>query len=296
MASPDEFAKVQRSQIHCADQCLAKPVSAPALITAIAIASSTRRLIHLANHFGRSAGLLLSDELPEGFPGFRLETLSGTASYGGGDFGLALKGKGFTRLVVGDIMGHGLKAKAGAIALSAIVRTLHSETDLPANLLLDKLSHVVNNEPAFTDIISTLIVVNAGEEGWIHASSAGHPPIATISKEESVVLPVTGPLLSLTDGLHYRLASHQLKPGDKIAIITDGIDNQSSATAEFPAKLLQKLSKDAGLPLADMRHAAERWLTRKLGPAPKDDWTLMLGEYCGSQKAQRRRKQKMHLG
>ncbi len=26
----------------------------------------------------------------------------------------------------------------------------------------------------------------------------------------------------------------------------------------------------------------EKWLARRLGPAPKDDWTLMLAEYCGT--------------
>ncbi len=283
IAAASEFEEMRRLPPHYADQCLQKPVSTPALIAAveIAISSYTRRLIHLANHFGRTAGVLLAAELPRKLPSFGLEILSGTATFGGGDFGLALKGNGFTRLVLADIMGHGLKAKAGAIALSAIARTLHRQMTVPANVLLSNISHIVKDEPAFTDIISTLIIVDAAEDGWIEAASAGHPPVAIISTERSFILPVTGPLPGLLDAPHYHLASHQLLPGDKIALVTDGIDNQSSATACFPAQLLKQLSKDPHLPLGVLKETMERWLARKLGPAPKDDWTLMIGEYCG---------------
>jgi anti-sigma regulatory factor (Ser/Thr protein kinase)/CheY-like chemotaxis protein len=283
MATPAQFARMRRSGIHHADQCLQKPVSAATLIAVveIAIGSYTRRLIHLANYFGRSAGVLLVDELPREIPGFQLEIMSGTAAYGGGDFGLALRGDGFTRLVVADIMGHGLKAKAGAIALSAIVRTLHCQAPIPADRLLCDLSQIVSSEPAFTDIISTLIVVDASTDGWIEASCAGHPPVAIISPERSFVLPVTGPLPGLLPLPAYALASHRMKPGDKIAIVTDGIDSQSSATADFPPRLLKQLSKDADLSLLPLKQKVERWLARRLGPAPKDDWTLMIGEFRG---------------
>lgn len=282
MAAPDDFDEVRQHPSYI-DQCLTKPVSTSTLIAAveIAIASYTRRLIHLANYFGRSAGVLLADELPPEFPGFKLAVLSGIASYGGGDFGLALRGKGFTRLILADIMGHGLKAKAGAIALSSIVRTLHCQASQPADMLLQNASHIIGNEPAFTDIISTLIVVDAAEDGWIEAACAGHPPVAIVSAEGSFILPVTGPLPGLLPKPAYQLASHQLRPGDKIAIVTDGIDSQTSATADFPARLLKQLAKDPERPLSRLKGDMEQWLARRLGPAPKDDWTLMIGEYCG---------------
>jgi serine/threonine-protein kinase RsbW len=284
MASPKDFdaIKVHPSYI---DQCLPKPISTSSLIAAIeiAIASYTRRLIHLANYFGRSAGVLLASELPPAFPGFKLEALSGTASYGGGDFGLALCGKGFTRLVLADIMGHGLKAKAGAIALSSILRAMHCQVSQSADVLLRNVSKIVAQEPAFTDIISTMIVVDAYEDGWIETACAGHPPIAVISEDKSFVLPVTGPLPGVLPHPVYQLASHQLRPGDKIAIITDGIDIQSSATASFPEQLLDRLSRDPQEPLAGLKTDMEQWLAGRLGPAPKDDWTLMIAEYAGKQ-------------
>jgi serine/threonine-protein kinase RsbW len=282
MASPDQLDEVRRHPSNI-DQCLPKPVSTSALIAAveIAIASYTRRLIHLANFFGRSAGVLLADELPPAFPGFKLAVLSGTASYGGGDFGLTLRGKGFTRLVLADIMGHGLKAKAGAIALSSIIRTLHCQVNQPADVLLQNASHIIGNEPAFTDIISTIIVVDAAEDGWIEAACAGHPPVAIVSPEGSFILPVTGPLPGLLPKPFYNVASHQLRPGDKIAIVTDGIDSQTSATADFPERLLKQLTKDPERSLVHLKSDMEEWLARRLGPAPKDDWTLMIGEYCG---------------
>jgi serine/threonine-protein kinase RsbW len=281
MAWPNEFEVFRRHPFYI-DQCLPKPISTSSLITAIevAIASYTRRLIHLANYFGRSAGALLAHELPRELPSFRLEILSGTATYGGGDFALALAGKGFTRIVLADIMGHGLKAKAGAITLSSIIRTLHYQESVSAGALLRNTSQIIGNEPAFADIISTIIVVDAAENGRIEAASAGHPPVAIISPERSFVLPVTGPLPGLLPNPVYEVASHQLRPGDKIAIITDGIDAQSSATAEFPDRLLKQLAQNHARPLAQLKAEMERWLSRRLGPAPDDDWTLIMGEYC----------------
>ena len=281
MAWPDEFEEFRRYPFYI-DQCLPKPISTFALITAleVAIASYTRRLIHLANYFGRSAGVLLAGELPREFPGFRLEILSGTATYGGGDFALALEGRGFSRIVLADIMGHGLKAKAGAITLSSIIRTLHYQESVSAGELLQNASHIICNEPAFTNIISTIIVVDAWPDGRIEAASAGHPPIAIVSPERSFVLPVTGPLPGLLPNPAYKIASHQLRPGDKIAIVTDGIDSQTSATAEFPERLLKQLAKNPGRPVAQLKPELVEWLSRRLGPAPKDDWTLMIAEYC----------------
>jgi hypothetical protein len=283
MAWPDEFEEFRRYPFYI-DQCLPKPITTFALITAleVAIASYTRRLIHLANYFGRSAGVLLANEISHELPGFKLEVLSGTASYGGGDFALALEGEDFTRLVLADIMGHGIKAKAGAIALSAIVRTIHCQNTLSVGMLLQKVSQVITTEPAFTDIISTMIAVDIFTDGHVEAASAGHPPVAIISHDNSYVLPVTGPIPGLLAEPVYKTAKCQLRRGDKVAIITDGIDAQSSATAEFPVRLLKQLARYQYLPVAQLKPEMEKWLSRRLGPAPKDDWTLMIAEYSGT--------------
>ncbi len=215
LASLEDHEHMVKRPVPYVDQLLQKPISTSQLVCAleIAIASSTRRLIHLANSFGKSAGLLLTDQLPREFPGFKLEVLSGTATYGGGDFGLALSCDGFTRLVLADIMGHGLQAKAVAIALSAIVRTLHCQSAVTADVLLQRISEIIEKEPSFGNIITTLIIVDAATDGWIETASAGHPPIAIISSERSFVLSVSGPLPGLLKTPNYQLARYHLQPG-----------------------------------------------------------------------------------
>jgi hypothetical protein len=104
-------------------------------------------------------------------------------------------------------------------------------------------------------------------------------------------MPVTGPIPGLLSTPNYRLASHRMRPGDKIAIITDGIDRQSSATADFPNRLFDRLSKEPGRSLSVLKEDLEGWLENTLGPAPKDDWTLMIGEYRGSAAHNRREHQ-----
>jgi serine/threonine-protein kinase RsbW len=283
LASAEEFDDIGAHPPAYADQCLQKPVSGPTLVAAIevAMASYTRRLVHLANHFGRSAGMLLANELPRELPGYDLAVISGTAAYGGGDFALALPGKGFTRLVLADIVGHGLKAKAGAIALAAVIRTLHSQRPVLADTLLKNISHIMGNEPAFSDIISTMVVVDAAADGWIEAASAGHPPVAVVSPRKSFVLPVTGPLPGLVPLPGYQVKSCKLERGDKLAIVSDGIDRETSATADFPSRLMARLSRDPERPVSALCADMKSWLTGKLGPAPKDDWTLLLAEYRG---------------
>jgi hypothetical protein len=80
----------------------------------------------------------------------------------------------------------------------------------------------------------------------------------------------------------YSSEKAQLRQGDKIAIITDGVDAQSSATAEFPVRLLKRLAKHQHLPAALLKAEMGQWLSRRLGPAPNDDWTLMIAEFSGT--------------
>ncbi len=285
LASLEDCEHMAKRPVAHVDQFLQKPVSASKLICAleIALASCTRRLIHLANSFGKSAGVLLTDQLPREFPGFKLEVLSGIATYGGGDFALALSGDGFTRLVLADIMGHGLQAKAAAITLSSIVRTLHCQSAVASNVLLASISDIIGREPSFSNIMTTLIIVDAATDGWIDAASAGHPPIAIISAERSFVLSVSGPLPGLMMAPNYQLARYHLQRGDKIVFVSDGIDGQAAATGSFPDRLLLKLGMNPSLPLDALKEEMKQWLMERLGPAPKDDWTLMIGEYCGAE-------------
>jgi hypothetical protein len=71
-------------------------------------------------------------------------------------------------------------------------------------------------------------------------------------------MPVTGPIPGLLSTPNYRLASHRMRPGDKIAIITDGIDRQSSATADFPNRLFE-----GARPLTERAQGGSRRLAGK---------------------------------
>lgn len=105
---------------------LAKPVSGHQLRAAIeiVIARSARRSAHLARCFARKLdGLLISDLTPFAC-GHDIIMSRSSAGVGGGDLVFEHRLPGRRRIVLLDVMGHGVSAKAWSIAYAALCRGL----------------------------------------------------------------------------------------------------------------------------------------------------------------------------
>ncbi|MFF4659693.1 SpoIIE family protein phosphatase [Streptomyces sp. NPDC001381] len=191
-------------------------------------------------------------------------------------------------LVVGDVVGHGLRASATMGRLRTAVRTL-ADVDLPADELLtqldDLVTHVAAEEEApgahepdlevSTDVVATcLYVVYDPVSRRCTAATAGHPPPAVVTPDGTVdfagVPP--GPPLGV-GGLPFETLEWELPAGSILALYTDG--------------LVQGEEHDLGGGLALLRRRLERParsleatcddLVRTLLPAqPPDDIALLL--------------------
>ncbi|WP_431994498.1 SpoIIE family protein phosphatase [Streptomyces griseoflavus] len=191
-------------------------------------------------------------------------------------------------LVVGDVVGHGLRASATMGRLRTAVRTL-ADVDLPPGELLtqldDLVTHVASAEetPATrsadldvpTDLIATcLYVVHDPVSRRCTAAAAGHPPPAVVTPAGTVdfagIRP--GPPLGL-GGLPFETCEWDMPPGGLLALFTDG--------------LVQGTRHDLGSGLARLRRYLERPadsleaicddLFRTLLPTrPQDDAALLL--------------------
>ncbi|MFI1161880.1 SpoIIE family protein phosphatase [Streptomyces sioyaensis] len=139
-------------------------------------------------------------------------------------------------LVVGDVVGHGLRASATMGRLRTAVRTL-ADVDLPPEELLVHLDDLVTHlraeegtvtEPELevvTDLIATcLYLVYDPVSRHCTAAGAGHPPPAVVTPDctaEFVDLPV-GPPLGV-GGLPFEAVEWEVLPGSLLALYTDGL-------------------------------------------------------------------------
>lgn len=135
-------------------------------------------------------------------------------------------------LIVGDVVGHGVRASATMGRLRTAVRTL-ADVDLPPDELLThlddlvlRLSEETGGEETAGDIGATcLYAVYDPVTGACTVARAGHPPPVLIDPETGgatiMDLPA-GPPLGL-GGLPFESAEFSLPEGSVLALFTDGL-------------------------------------------------------------------------
>lgn len=262
------------------EQFLLKPITPEALNRAIdlALSSHQKRLAHFFSYFGRDAQTLLTPRLPAVMDGYRCRVLHGTALWGGGDFTLHLAADGRQRIVLGDAMGHGLPAKATALTYAAMLRTIDALGEGDAGQFLERLSAAVGHPHFPPGMIATIIVCDLAADGRIAVASAGHLPPAVLSASGCRTGAHGGPIPGFDDRARYEVETFRLAPGEKLILITDGLDAEGMAQGDFPAALLERLTASRQADLDDLDRALADWAFAALGAAPSDDWTAILIE------------------
>ena len=149
---------------------------------------------------------------------------------GGDFFDLVHTPKGLS-LIVADVSGKGVSA---AVVASILQGMLYSHLSEDAEL--SEMVATVNRflfEKIGGQKYATLVVARMGPDGELELMNCGHvPPIiisgATITKLEDGNLPV-----GLIPGAQFMATRHQLKPGDQIVVVTDGVTEAEDAGGEF---------------------------------------------------------------
>lgn len=133
-------------------------------------------------------------------------------------------------LVVGDVVGHGVRAVATMGRMRTAVRTL-ADLDFPPDELLTHLDDLViqlaeGDEPGRGDVSGCTCVYAVVDPiaRRCAVASAGHPPPALVRTDgtaEYIPL-VPGPLLGV-GGLTFEVAEFDLRDGDVLALYTNGL-------------------------------------------------------------------------
>jgi phosphoserine phosphatase RsbU/P len=150
--------------------------------------------------------------------GFQLEAAYLPAQEVGGDFYQVLEQpEGFTLIVLGDVSGKGLKAAmTGALAIGAL-RTLAAENHSPGALLARLNRQMLTaQESGFI----TCLCLRMSTQGAVTMANAGH--LSPYQRGEEI--PVDSGLpLGIAADMEYSETQFQLKPGDTLTLISDGV-------------------------------------------------------------------------
>ncbi|MFE3829914.1 SpoIIE family protein phosphatase [Streptomyces sp. NPDC059092] len=170
------------------------------------------------------------------------------AAVGGDWYDVITLGAGRTALVIGDVMGRGVRAAAVMGQLRTAVRA-YARLDLPPHEVLQLLDGLAAEIDA-SQIATCVYAVHDPNEGRLVYASAGHLPILVRAEDGSVerAEDPTGPPLG-TGGWLHTSGSIGLPPGSTAVLYTDGlVERRSEDIDEGVASLERALSGAQGSP------------------------------------------------
>lgn len=173
----------------------------------------------------------------------------GTEAAVGGDwYDVITLGGGRTALVIGDVMGRGVRAAAVMGQLRTAVRA-YARLDLPPHEVLQLLDGLAVEIDA-NQIATCVYAIHDPNEGRLVYASAGHLPI--LVRDESGTVhradEPTGPPLG-TGGWMHASGSVPLGPGSTAVLYTDGlVERRNEDLDEGIASLARALSGATGTP------------------------------------------------
>ncbi|GGN63711.1 hypothetical protein GCM10011579_032360 [Streptomyces albiflavescens] len=188
-------------------------------------------------------------------------------------------------LVVGDVVGHGIRASATMGRVRTAVRTL-ADVDLPPDELLthldDLVLHLSAEEAGTTEATETaggigttcLYAVYDPINRHCTLARAGHPPPALVTPDGTVTfLDVPpGPPLGL-GGLPFETTETQLPEGSLLALYTDGLLEARDHDID---EALDKMFAALARPAHTLDTICDRILTTMLTHRPDDDIALLI--------------------
>lgn len=213
--------------------------------------------------------------------GARYWPAQSAAEIGGDWYDSFLLGDGVLTMVIGDVVGHDLKAAAHMAEVRNMLRALAWDRTEPPSLIMRRLDEAMthtSDAPMATCVFGRV----EGREGgpWqLHWVNAGHPPplLITADGHTRFLECGHGPLLGLSSALHMGLgwpnAHADLPPRSTLLLYTDGL--VESRTRDIEAGLATLRRHAAALARRDIEEFLDELLAR-IGPSGDDVALLAL--------------------
>ncbi len=192
----------------------------------------------------------------------------------GGDFFDLVYTPGGLSLIVADVSGKGVSA---AVVASILQGMLYSQ--LARDSALPEMIAAVNRflcEKVGGQKYATLVIARLLESGELELINCGHVPPLLVSGDSITKLEEGNLPVGLVPGADFHAARIQLKPGDRLLLVTDGVTEAEDDSGEFFGN--ERL-EDCGRQGFD---AIERAVTDFRGKTPlTDDCTITEMIYRG---------------
>ena len=277
---PDTRAMALRRGV---DRFLIKPIQPKMLRTAVedVLARSRRQNARAYRYF--CGTVQAASHVPPTIPigGFISGTLSGTAALGSGDFLLNLPLQEGRRVILADVMGHGLGAQAAGSAFAAMLRTVHALQITPTpGAYLNAVSSVMLIDPLMQNHMMTLLVADIYQDGSVTFANAGHPRPLLGRRQGIETVLCEGPLPGIFTEHNYEDIRLKLQPGDRLVFSTDGIDPRAAQSGiDAPdwlnAMLVRMAEEDFPGLMSELKSATRQYI----GTESDDDWTIVALEH-----------------
>lgn len=229
------------------------------------------------------------------FPGearFRVAAVMEPARVVGGDlFDFFLLDGDRLLFLVGDVSGKGLPASLFMAATKAFYRSISTRHAAELARTMREINTEMgrdNPEAFFVTLAAAVLDVNTGQ---VWHSSAGHEAPWVLRSETRETLRLegaSGPPLCVLDDFVYETATAQLRPGDTVLMVTDGVTEaldpggQLFGTARVTALAIEAAgtpaSSEPARLVADLVGAVRRF---REPYEPADDMTLLAVQWLG---------------
>jgi serine phosphatase RsbU (regulator of sigma subunit) len=166
-----------------------------------------------------------------------------------GDFYLLAEGPSeAAALVVGDVVGKGLRAARRAAFIRTVFATTAPFSDDPARLLSWANTALIERAEKDRDFVTVGCVTFSPENRVLRCGYAGHPPVLWLDTGEELS-GGRAPPLGLSEEVAFTTAAHHLTPGAGVLLYTDGVTEARHNGEQFGqtrlARVVQALGKQA---------------------------------------------------
>lgn len=192
----------------------------------------------------------------------------------GGDFYDYLEREDGLLFVVGDVSGKGLAAALLQSALQTLFRT-HAGVGLGPRETVARMSEGLRRQTGGIPYATAIVAHLDSRKRRLTYVNAGHPPGAVIRGGDAIPLSAGGPPLALLRDASYECGVLEIREGDLVALVTDGVTEPLGARWVDIVKALKPTDKvpDAVRMLLDAAGSAPT--QKDMGADWQDDRTVL---------------------
>jgi sigma-B regulation protein RsbU (phosphoserine phosphatase) len=188
-------------------------------------------------------------------------------------------------VVIGDVSGKGTPAGVMAAFVRSIVRHVAPLGASPGDTL-ERVNRILCGARLDAMYVTLFLGTLDLGNGLFRYASGGHPPaLRRVPGEASIPFgAATGPVLGLLDRRRFDTGAVVLRPGEVVAMTTDGVTEAEREDGEFfgPARVAGALDAVERLSAGNALAAIEAALEAFEGNARRDDATLLTLQFAAA--------------